>query len=884
MAQAVKSLSNNGGDVTIDSCVILAPSLQSNTYAIEFAGNSTYQETINASNFTISNNIIRNGDVGIQYDDNDGSQAYDYISNILIENNKFENQLSRNISFNVDGWEAYVNNIEIIGNDIQLPINNGNNYGIYFTKISSDVGFLNKISENTFCSNGVDSAQLTGVYVQNCNSNDGILISNNFIDIENNDNLIIGINIDYSQVVDVFHNTIKLLGSNSRGIEYYYPGAKSAADFVLRNNIINTGQYAFYSSSYFDENWATVDNNCYFSLSPSTAFYDNATEMDFEAWKINSNQDISSIFINPMLEGYLNPKFNNELIDNLAPKLLEVDYDINDYARRPGLCDFGANEQLFINLGNDILICFGDSLMLSVMPNADSYIWSSGQLDTNSIYANMSDNYSVTVQEIAEGPLGIDTIFVDILSEIIPVISDIKEPKCFGGSTGYLEINTTGGTAPFSYNWQGAFIDTNRIENLSDGIYHVTITDFLNCNTEADFTVNQPEEIMPNFSSDVFCGGCMGEITANATGGYAPYNFIWSSGAVGQTISDLCTGTYDVTIIDDSMCVQTGSYDILESSLAYISGNLGFSLGNVFGGHARIELYKDSLNGASQIEFVDSTNVAANGYFEFSGVNPESFYLRGIVTSGNAIYNDLYTSYYSIIATTTLWETATLLTMSCGDTLEDINFSMFEIATPVTGPGVFTGGINYGSGGAKSAGEPVPGAEVFVEQEPNDEPIANTETDSLGNWDIEDIPVGTGYHLKVDIPGLPQMSSYDNITVSGTKSIISDLNFLVDTNSGGGIFVDTVTVNVSLISQNVEIKTYPNPVSNYLTIETEFANNVNVSYSIIDIKGNVIYNSSNEELSGKYNKTIDMSLYNNGTYILKLKLDNTFYIRKFIKE
>jgi len=36
----------------------------------------------------------------------------------------------------------------------------------------------------------------------------------------------------------------------------------------------------------------------------------------------------------------------------------------------------------------------------------------------------------------------------------------------------------------------------------------------------------------------------------------------------------------------------------------------------------------------------------------------------------------------------------------------------------------------------KSAGEPVPGAEVFVEQEPNEEPIASTTTDEKGTFKI----------------------------------------------------------------------------------------------------------------------------------------------------
>ena len=541
----------------------------------------------------------------------------------------------------------------------------------------------------------------------------------------------------------------------------------------------------------------------------------------------------------------------------------------------------GAFDSLQIDLGADAIVCYGDSLQLTASSGYYSYQWSTLQTDTNSIYVNATGNYSVTVQDGPEGPVGIDTIYVELNTEITTQIFDFTEPKCFGENTGSLDITTTGGILPYVYTWQ-AHPDTNLIENLSAGSYPVTITDINGCSIDTVFNLSEPAEIEVNFSSDIFCGGCNGEINATATGGYPPYQYLWDSGS-GQTVSDLCEGTYTVTIIDDSICIKTADYQIIESELANISGTLSFSGGNISASDARVELYKDTVAGASQLELVDTVTIAAGGYFELSNIQPESFYLRAVITSSSTGYDNIFTSYYSDIDSTTAWTDATAITLVCDDTIQNVNFIMYESAT-LSGPGVFSGGITYNNGGAKLVGEPVPGAEVFVEQEPNDEPIANTETDTLGNWNIPEIPIGVGYKLSVDIPGLPLISTYHGLEVTGTGSTITDLNFFVDTLIDGGIFTDTTTGIITVNSETVEIKTYPNPASNYINIETNLINTEAVYYSIIDINGKEIIASEAKDYQGKYTEQIDIKDFENGIYFLKLSIGNAVYIRKIIKK
>lgn len=75
-----------------------------------------------------------------------------------------------------------------------------------------------------------------------------------------------------------------------------------------------------------------------------------------------------------------------------------------------------------------------------------------------------------------------------------------------------------------------------------------------------------------------------------------------------------------------------------------------------------------------------------------------------------------------------------------------------------------------------------------------------------------------------------------------------------------------------------EIKIYPNPVTNELTIETT-GNNEAVNFEIINSSGAVVYKSSFIEKT-----TIQTSILATGHYIIKFESGNIFEFRKVIKQ
>jgi hypothetical protein len=97
--------------------------------------------------------------------------------------------------------------------------------------------------------------------------------------------------------------------------------------------------------------------------------------------------------------------------------------------------------------------------------------------------------------------------------------------------------------------------------------------------------------------------------------------------------------------------------------------------------------------------------------------------------------------------------------------------------------------------------------------------------------------------------------------------------------SGGSTSL-TVVKDAVGISENIlehQIQLFPNPASNVLTLQ--HAENTLVSFKIVDILGREI---GKGEFT--HSKTIDLSDYANGTYVITLESEGTRIFKKIIVE
>lgn len=128
---------------------------------------------------------------------------------------------------------------------------------------------------------------------------------------------------------------------------------------------------------------------------------------------------------------------------------------------------------------------------------------------------------------------------------------------CNGGSTGSASVNASGGIGPYTYSWSTSPAQTGmNATNLAAGNYSVTVTDANGCTVQATTTVTQPAPLsVTSTGLPAACfNSCDGQLITIPAGGTQPYNFQWSTGCTQPACSNVCAGTYSVTVTDANGC------------------------------------------------------------------------------------------------------------------------------------------------------------------------------------------------------------------------------------------------------------------------------------------------------------------------------------------
>lgn len=191
-----------------------------------------------------------------------------------------------------------------------------------------------------------------------------------------------------------------------------------------------------------------------------------------------------------------------------------------------------------------------------------SYSWSNGQ-HTQQINNLIAGNYTVTVADANNCTI---TQNIQITQPTrITVSDDIKNVSCNNYADGYIHTSAIGGTGYLLFQWSTGSNNTN-IDNLTAGIYFLTITDGNGCSVVENFEVTQPDVLgLTVMTTDVTMhGGNDGTAEAVVTGGTLPYQYIWSNGKTTKLITGLAAGNYIVTVTDNNGCTTYQSFVINE--------------------------------------------------------------------------------------------------------------------------------------------------------------------------------------------------------------------------------------------------------------------------------------------------------------------------------
>lgn len=174
--------------------------------------------------------------------------------------------------------------------------------------------------------------------------------------------------------------------------------------------------------------------------------------------------------------------------------------------------------------------------------------------------------YSVTLTD-AVGCIKTETVQVDCPAGIQISTPIVQPVSCFGLANGSASVQATGGAGTLLYRWNDPSTQMGPLaQNLPAASYTVIVTDDNQCTATATALVTQPPQLEANLTSiNVRCfGGNDGTATIHATGGTAPYSYVWSTAAVDSTLVQLSAGTYSVTVRDANACLATSTATIAQ--------------------------------------------------------------------------------------------------------------------------------------------------------------------------------------------------------------------------------------------------------------------------------------------------------------------------------
>jgi gliding motility-associated-like protein len=194
------------------------------------------------------------------------------------------------------------------------------------------------------------------------------------------------------------------------------------------------------------------------------------------------------------------------------------------------------------------------------------YSWDNGEL-TEDIFNLQQGTYFVTVVDEAT----CETIIsFDVGGPPVwEVDTLIIMPTCNGGTDGAIELQVTGATPPYQYNWENTgFTNDNTYNNLINGIYSVVIQDANDCEIELDIVVNELIlELDPGIQTitNPSCTGFSdGSIVIAVDNGLPPYQYDWNDGdgyVTANTMTGLPAGTYFVDVLDANLCM--GNFELV---------------------------------------------------------------------------------------------------------------------------------------------------------------------------------------------------------------------------------------------------------------------------------------------------------------------------------
>ncbi|MFN8153944.1 MAG: Ig-like domain-containing protein [Bacteroidia bacterium] len=214
------------------------------------------------------------------------------------------------------------------------------------------------------------------------------------------------------------------------------------------------------------------------------------------------------------------------------------------------------------------VLCANDStgvIDITMNPSGTYFFtWNNGSSDED-IDSLPAGIYNVTVVD-SNGCIVFYEDTVNAPAAPLSAFLITQDVKCYGDSSGSIDLQMSGGTIPYTFSWDNGSTDED-IDSLFAGTYNVLVTDSNGCTLQSAATINAPSAplAISLTVTDVLCGGdSTGAIIASVTGGTPSYTGVWSNGATDSMIVLIPAGIYTVTVTDSNGCVISATDTVID--------------------------------------------------------------------------------------------------------------------------------------------------------------------------------------------------------------------------------------------------------------------------------------------------------------------------------
>jgi len=215
----------------------------------------------------------------------------------------------------------------------------------------------------------------------------------------------------------------------------------------------------------------------------------------------------------------------------------------------------------------------------------NTFRWTTGS--TNEELINLSEGtYGLTVTG-DNGCMSAVSIDLPNISSSFSVTGVTADDSLCLHPSGFIHLSVIP-DGLYNYLWSNGAISKD-LQNLSSGIYAVTVTDQFQCSTTEWFTIenNTTLPLIAEVITRETCGSANGAIDLTVVPG-SGNQFIWSTGETMEDLQNLQPGVYIVTVTDQNGCSITRDFEIPASPL--VAAHLNANLASGQGGQITCEL------------------------------------------------------------------------------------------------------------------------------------------------------------------------------------------------------------------------------------------------------------------------------------------------------